>query len=85
MENQESQDNSFESMYNSGYYLAKYDPQTLKELLFEAEQNGTRGIEGLIWGMQEFENEMKKDTVKEFENIRKKGKDKDLDLEFEKW
>jgi len=74
-------DNDFQYLFNSGYTLAKFQPKVLEQLLFEAEQNGTRGLEGLLWGKREFENELKKDQVKEFAQLRNKSRNRDKDFD----
>ena len=71
-------DGNFQYLFNSGYNMAKFNPKELEQILFEAEQNGTRGLEGLIWGKQEFENELKREHINEFAKLRGKSREKEM-------
>ena len=64
----------FQEGFNSGYLLAKYEPKLLEQILFEAEQNESPNLSALIWGKKEFENELKRQHLNEFEKFRNKGR-----------
>ena len=83
-EEQETSDKQFQDAFNSGYTLAKYDPEYLENILFDIGDSDKTKTEGLIWGKWQFEEEMKRDQIKELAKLRNKsrGKDRDLDLEY---
>jgi len=77
-------DEKFQYAFNSGYTLAKYQPEVLTEILFEIEQKDIRGLEGFKWGKWQYENEQDLKKLKEFAKIREKGKDYEKDKDFDR-
>ena len=74
-------DEKFQYTFNSGYTLAKYQPEVLEQILFEIEQNNLHGMEGFKWGKWQYEQERSKEHVNEFARIRSLGRDKDRNHE----
>jgi hypothetical protein len=84
MENQEYEDMGYQDFFNNGYTLAKHDPTLLNEILFELENSGDSRREALVWGKWQFEQEMSKEHVNEFDRIRQKSKQKEKDKDFDR-
>jgi len=83
MEEQEydNPDQAFQEGFNSGYILAEHDPKLLEQILWEREQDHDEHTNGLIWGMKEFENELKRQHLNEFEKLRNKSRDKEKEMD----
>ena len=74
---QETQDQKFQDDFNSGYLLAKYNPQLLEQILFEREQESTHGLDGIKWGQWQYEEEKKVEQLKGIESVRNKSRERD--------
>jgi len=77
MENKEKQ---FINGFNSGYTLAKYEPQLLNNLLTE-NNPVTSYIDGMKHGKIEFEKEHLQTRLEELSALRRKDPELDRDIE----
>ena len=79
---QKTPDERFQYAFNSGYTLAKYQPEVLEEILFEIEQNDLRDMEGFKWGKWQYEDEKQKEMENELSKLRNKGKDREKEFDI---
>jgi hypothetical protein len=66
--------------FNNGYLLAKHEPILLKNIITSL-QPTTDYLKGIFFGKEEYELEKSKNQLKEIQNIRRRGKDREQDLE----
>ena len=67
--------------FNSGYILAKHEPQMLSTLVKDLRPN-TSYIAGMKGGQREYEQETMKDRLNELERLKNNDKEKNIDRDL---
>ena len=70
----ELNEKQFISGFNSGYLLARYEPEMLTSLLNQISPVNSY-ISGMTYGKKEYELELQTNQLDDLRNIRSKGKD----------
>ena len=64
----------FVTGFNSGYILARFEPQLLVAL-FKNIKAGNSYLKGILAGQKEFERRKERDELSELKQVRHKGRD----------